>query len=145
MAEDDNKTTILPDLSSGMEESLLKQSLRTTGTGILVDKHEIVIKIGDAEEHITLSSELHCMLGRFGTKQPSGISVNLTPYGARELGISRIHAQLHVDEDHLYITDLDSSNGTYLHGERLRPHVATVVRNGDEILMGKLKIQIEFR
>lgn len=142
MTNEEGKTTILPNLEQQMEESLIKQTIREN-TGLLVDKREIIIKIDDSEEHITLSGELHCLLGRFGKKQPGKIAVNLTPYGARELGISRIHAQLHVDGQRLYITDLDSSNGTYLRGERVRPHMAAEVQDGDEVFLGKLKLIIE--
>ena len=38
--------------------------------------------------------------------------------------------------------DLGSSNGTYLNGRRLNPHVEEPLKHGDIVAVGKLKIQI---
>jgi pSer/pThr/pTyr-binding forkhead associated (FHA) protein len=46
--------------------------------------------------------------------------------------------------DQIYITDLMSTNGTYLAGQRLKPNEATLLRKGDELLIGRLPIQILF-
>jgi pSer/pThr/pTyr-binding forkhead associated (FHA) protein len=70
--------------------------------------------------------------------------VDLTPMGAAERGVSRKHAHLSVEDNRLLLTDLDSLNGTYLRGIRLAPHVPTVLRKGDQILLGRLAIEVNF-
>jgi diguanylate cyclase (GGDEF)-like protein len=54
-----------------------------------------------------------------------------------EVTVSRRHAQFSVDiNGHVGLTDLDSSNGTYLNGQRLSPHSPVWVRNGDRVRIG---------
>ena len=43
----------------------------------------------------------------------------MTPYGADDLGVSRRHARLLRDQKAVYLTDLNSTNGTRLNGESL--------------------------
>jgi class 3 adenylate cyclase len=45
-------------------------------------------------------------------------------------GVSRRHAQFTLHEGNWFVTDLNSSNGTFLSGEKLPPHVATPVVHG---------------
>ena len=42
----------------------------------------------------------------------------------------------------IVVVDLGSSNGTYLNGVRLSPHIETPVAHGDLIYLGKLKMQV---
>lgn len=51
----------------------------------------------------------------------------------QEPTISRIHSQLDFLNDTYYITDLNSTNGTFLNGERLCPNVRTELTVGDRI------------
>lgn len=54
-----------------------------------------------------------------------------------EMSVSRAHAQLRVDpEGPVQLTDLGSTNGTFLNGRRLRPHQPTSIEDGDRISFG---------
>ncbi|GKC68677.1 FHA domain-containing protein-like protein [Tanacetum coccineum] len=58
----------------------------------------------------------------------------------KESGISSNHISIHFD-NHLIkwmLTDLDSSNGTFLNAQKLQPHVATALNDGDCIKIGEL-------
>ena len=48
-------------------------------------------------------------------------------------GISRLHCQIRVEGDQYILEDLDSRNGTYIDGQRIRSHR---LQNGDRILLG---------
>ena len=74
-------------------------------------------------------------------KQPD---LDLTPYKAEGCGVSRHHAQIERRDKTLHITDLDSTNGTYVNGRRLAPQQAYLLRAGDEIRLGKLELNIYF-
>src|SRR6185503_5748127 len=71
---------------------------------------------------------------RIGRSQEADIIV-------RDDGISRIHALIEIQPGksalRVFITDLGSSNGTRLRGERLTPKTATEVEPGDAIELGK--------
>ncbi|WZL74268.1 FHA domain-containing protein [Clostridiaceae bacterium 35-E11] len=52
--------------------------------------------------------------------------------------ISNMHSKITLDEQVLFLEDLDSANGTYLNGDRIMDVVE--LRNGDRIKLG----QVEF-
>jgi hypothetical protein len=70
--------------------------------------------------------------------------VDLSPYGAQMRGVSRVHARLFLQDKHLYIADLYSTNGTYIAGRKLEPNDPYRLHNGVEILLGSLMIEILF-
>ena len=54
-----------------------------------------------------------------------------------ENSVSRYHAFLKVDDDGMArLTDLGSTNGTYLNGERVSDHAPVVLRDGDRLRFG---------
>lgn len=55
---------------------------------------------------------------------------------------SRYHARLHVTEHDLMVEDLDSSNGTFLNGQRLAGRVKTPLSHGDNLKIGREVIAI---
>lgn len=83
-------------------------------------------------------------LGRVADGQPIMPDVDLTPYNAYANGVSRLHAVLKLIQERIVLVDLGSSNGTYLNGVRIPPHVEKSLAHGDVISLGKLKIQILF-
>lgn len=56
-----------------------------------------------------------------------------------EKSISRMHAKFFRDGNKIYISDLNSTNGTFRNGMRLAPNASEVIEPGDEIRLGKLK------
>jgi len=56
-----------------------------------------------------------------------------------EKSISRMHAKFSRAGSSVYITDLNSTNGTFRNGMRLMPNASEVIEPGDEIRLGKLK------
>ena len=115
------------------------------GTSALGDRREVILVIRGMIERITVKENIEFRLGRFEptTKQPN--EIDLTPYGAMDRGVSRVHAKIHLDKVQLYITDLGSTNGSYLAGVKLEPNRATLLRKGDELILGRLPIQVMFR
>lgn len=55
--------------------------------------------------------------------------------------VSRKHARLSRNSGELTITDLNSTNFTYVNGELLRPGVAHVLHAGDEVSLGGCVIE----
>jgi hypothetical protein len=66
--------------------------------------------------------------------------IDLTPYGAVELGISRLHAMIRQTKAGYKITDLGSSNGTWLENQRLTAKQAYPFAHGDRIRLGRLNM-----
>ena len=53
-------------------------------------------------------------------------------------GVSRRHARIVIDGEHVVLEDLGSQNGTYLRGERIRGRTTLV--DGDEVRLGPVSI-----
>ena len=50
--------------------------------------------------------------------------------------VSRRHFQVRFESDVFYISDLGSTNGTYLNNNKLSPHEEHVIRDGDRVVLG---------
>ncbi len=106
--------------------------------------------VGRNEEiTICLKSGEQMVLGR-AVPMASLILLDLSPYGAHELGVSRKHAAIVVRgskraHDAVWITDMGSANGTYLNGQRITPKIPRRLCNADEICLGYLRIRVHFK
>ena len=96
----------------------------------------------DTGQMLPLSDRNEFTLGRVSEGQPIMPDIDLSPYQAYGSGVSRLHAVLKRDGNRVLVMDLGSSNGTYLNAKRLNPNVEQVIKHGDVIALGKLKIQI---
>ncbi len=57
-----------------------------------------------------------------------------------EVGISRMHARIFVKDDDYYLEDLNSTNGTFKNGLKLKPYEQKKLAKGDEIKLASKKI-----
>jgi FHA domain/zinc-ribbon domain len=99
----------------------------------------------DSGKILPLASRNEFTLGRLSEGQPIMPDIDLTPYQAYASGVSRLHAVVKRDASRVMVMDLGSSNGTYLNGRRLNPHMEESLNHGDIVALGKLKIQILLR
>jgi hypothetical protein len=99
----------------------------------------------DSGKILPLASRNEFTLGRLSEGQPIMPDIDLTPYQAYASGVSRLHAVVKRDVNRVRVMDLGSSNGTYLNGRRLNPHMEEALNHGDIVALGKLKIQILLR
>ena len=102
----------------------------------------ISLHLLDSGEILPLTDRTDFTLGRSVEGQPIVPDVDLSPYDAYANGVSRLHAAIKLVKNQAVIVDLGSSNGTFLNGVRLLPHVETLVAHGDLIYLGKLKMQV---
>jgi hypothetical protein len=66
------------------------------------------------------------------------IDLNLTDYGAKEKGVSRIHAAIKPTNGKLYLIDKGSTNGTHVGTKKLVPDMPHPVNDRDVIAFGNL-------
>ena len=58
--------------------------------------------------------------------------------------VSRRHFQVRFESDVFYISDLDSTNGTYLNGRKLNPNEQQILRDGDVVGLGVDEVLLVF-
>lgn len=105
----------------------------------------VILHIRESEEPLRISPNKRVILGRYDGGNAPKPDLDLTPHGALEKGVSRIHAAIYRSEDTLTLIDMGSSNGTMLNGHRLVRDQPRVLRDGDEIRLGKLVAHIYFK
>jgi pSer/pThr/pTyr-binding forkhead associated (FHA) protein len=71
--------------------------------------------------------------------------VDLTAYAGYRMGVSRRHAAVRLQDKQLHLSDLGSSNGTFINGARLIAHRPYQLRDGDEIRLGQMVLRIFFQ
>jgi hypothetical protein len=117
----------------------------TWGTARFDKDATVIMHIRDASDPITFHPGGQTVLGRSDNTSPQQPDLDLTPFGALEKGVSRIHAAICRNDDTLTLVDKGSANGTHLNGQRLVPDQPRVLRDGDEIRLGKLIAHIYFK
>lgn len=114
------------------------------GTASLGAESKIKLMVVGMSEPLVVHLDRPMILGRSDLETGFEVDVDLTPYGAAEHGVSRQHVSLELLRKTVMITDLNSTNGTYLNEQRLLPHQRRVVRDSDEIRLGKLVLRVFF-
>jgi pSer/pThr/pTyr-binding forkhead associated (FHA) protein len=115
----------------------------TWGSARFTSIQRVLLQIAHSDKWFTLSGSTDFyVLGR--ALPITDNMVDFTPYGAEESGVSRRHAMLTIDQEHLWITDLHSVNGTFLNGRQLEPDQATVLRDGDQVELARLSLRVYF-
>lgn len=92
-----------------------------------------------------LSGQTEFTIGRVVEGQSILPDVDLSPYEAYAHGVSRLHIALKLNNQRVFITDLGSSNGTRVNGQKILPNVDYPLNHGDVVSLGKFKIQVLIR
>jgi hypothetical protein len=115
------------------------------GTDKLGAENVLILQLEDDAMPIVVQIRDEIILGRVTEQGDNVTYINLTPYGADDEGVSRRHARLLRDHKSVYLMDLKSTNGTRLNGEPLSPSVEKQLRDGDEIMLGRMRLYIYFK
>jgi pSer/pThr/pTyr-binding forkhead associated (FHA) protein len=70
--------------------------------------------------------------------------LDLDPYGGADKGVSRNHAAIVRRDGALSVVDKGGANGTFLNGQRLIPHQPRILRDGDDLRLGHMVLQVRF-
>lgn len=108
----------------------------------------LVLNVEDSKQRIILTADEieNLVLGRHDPQTGSTPIIDLTESGAADKGVSRQHAFIkRVDHGVLAVIDNNSSNGTYLNGQKLIPNQPRILRDGDTIRLGHLTLNVIMR
>jgi hypothetical protein len=105
----------------------------------------VSLHLVESGQILNLSGQSEYSIGRAAEGQFILPDVDLSNYQAYAQGVSRLHAALKINNQRIYITDLGSSNGTRVNGQKIVPNVDFPLNHGDVIALGKFKIQVLFR
>ncbi|MBI5931149.1 MAG: FHA domain-containing protein [Chloroflexi bacterium] len=98
----------------------------------------------DAPIKLAMDESKEMIIGRTAADSVLVPDVDLTKYDGKDMGVSRVHATLRYRDTAITITDMGSVNHTYLNGERVYPQEVRVLRDGDELKLGRLIVRVIF-
>jgi hypothetical protein len=116
---------------------------KTDGSSVLADNCKVVMQFLPSAVCFSMDLREPLTLGRIIT--PPGTAVmDLNHFNAYRHGVSSWHCRLERRDTRLYVTDLNSTNGTYLNGERIPAYEPQIVNDGSELILGTLRIILFF-
>ncbi len=144
---DVNKTYLVTNILN--EESL--RSSWKWGQFLFEDDYLLILQIKDKDSQMVISPRKPIILGRASStdesaiiKDPEITLVDFFPYDGLTAGVSRRHAQVICNGQLVMVTDLGSTNGTRINGMKLDPHTPRLLREGDELQLGKMTLLARF-
>lgn len=128
------ETAELPDMPLGLP-----------GGAQFTENMVLRLEIDGAPTPILLHPKFETSIGRRDPASGTLPDVDLSAYAGYRLGVSRKHAVIRFRNERLELSDLGSSNGTSVNGERLTANEPRMLRDGDEVVLGKMVIRILFQ
>jgi len=85
-----------------------------------------------------------------GRRDDKGIvipDIDLSPYGASGMGVSRMHMVIRYDrqQERLLIADMNSANGSYVNVQRMAAQEVRVLRTSDQIRLAQLVLDVAYQ
>lgn len=100
--------------------------------------------VGESEPVLIPYQEQRLLLGR-NISEENFSALDLADYHAQVLGMSRMHAAIHITAEACFVEDLNSTNGTWLNESRLAPGQPHILETGDMLRLGHLMLFVSFR
>jgi hypothetical protein len=104
----------------------------------------VAIVVRGMVERFVFQEGTEVLLGRTDCSTGNARHMDLARYGGQDKGVSRNHALLRFSGEAITVTDLGSSNGTYLNAERLEPNKPQTVHAEDKLMLGSLAMIVRF-
>ncbi len=115
------------------------------GTKTFGENAELLLEFPEGVSQVVLLSDgAEVTIGRVDRFTSVLPTINLTHLRAWEKGVSRLHVAIHRTGENLYVVDLDSTNGTFLNGERIPSHKPQLLHHGDRIRLGLFDFRLCF-
>lgn len=108
---------------------------------------DVVLQVDEVGESVRIMADMlehPVVIGRQDPMTGQVPEVNLDDFAGYRMGVSRKHAMLEVKNEALTVTDLGSSNGTYLNGNRLAARQPEVVLERDMLRVGQVLLKVMF-
>ena len=106
----------------------------------------LLIEVRDSDGKFLIDPEKveTLVLGRRDPFTDDAPVIDLERFNALDQGVSRKHAVIVRRGTSLQIMDSGTPNGSFLNGQRLIPDQPRILRDGDQLRLGKLVLQVSF-
>jgi pSer/pThr/pTyr-binding forkhead associated (FHA) protein len=100
------------------------------------------LRVLSSGEIISLVGRENFTLGRAVKGQAVVPDVDLETREAYDMGVSRLHAEIRLRDNGIFLADLESVNGTLVNGEKVEPTLPATLRHGDILQLGRMRLQL---
>lgn len=114
----------------------IKAKIAALGEVSKASESELILSFPHETEPFRFNVESPITIGRSDPTSSTTLTLDLTPYFAAQLGVSRFHAEISFTNGQFYIKDMGSTNGTQINGKRIAPYHLVPFHEGDEIRLG---------
>ncbi len=121
------------------------RAIESAGGAVFTEEMVLRVEIEGGTTPMMVYPKNEIIMGRRDPNTGGMPDVDLTSYAGYRMGVSRRHAAIRLQEKQLNLSDLGSSNGTFLNGTRLNAHRPYQVRDGDEIRLGQMVLRVYFQ
>ncbi|MCI0710736.1 MAG: FHA domain-containing protein [Chloroflexi bacterium] len=138
--EDENLATLVGTTKIHHRSGLYDQ-MSMPDIGLELEEGEVALQLVNSGEIFKMGYHRPITLGRNAVlRDQDSVLLDLSPYHAYSLGVSRQHARIRRVEDEYIINDLGSSNGTFLNKERLAVYQDYLLGNEASLRLGDFLI-----
>lgn len=121
------------------------RAVETAGASIFTEEMVLRVEIEGGTTPMLVYPKQEIIMGRRDPNTGGMPDVDLTAYAGYRMGVSRRHAAIRLQDRQLQVSDLGSSNGTFLNGTRLNAHRPYPLRDGDEVRLGQMVLRLYFQ
>lgn len=132
------RTEPLPEQEDGRPASPRREDVDQDAQSRMV---RIEVQVLNTGREVSLSADREILVGRLDAAHGIYPELDMTADGGLEQGVSRRHARIYTREGTCFVEDLDSTNGTFLNGERITPYLPYAFHDGDVLTFGTLRLQ----
>ncbi|MHB8629109.1 MAG: FHA domain-containing protein [Aggregatilineales bacterium] len=151
-----NCGTVLPNIHPDPRRTTINTTTVSTDVPVAVDSRRkvnqtahlgklnprsIALYINGCGEPLIAVLDSRLVLGRAKLTNTQTL-IDLSPFGAREKGVSRQHCNLQRNSNCVMAQDMGSYNGTWIEGVPLQPYQPTPVTSGARLWLALLELEI---
>ncbi len=108
----------------------------------------VQLRVDESTQPVVVSPDMlqrgDVILGRRDPITEQVPEVDLDRFAGYRMGVSRRHSSINLTDGVLTITDLGSSNGTYVNGNRLEARKPEPILDGDLLRLGQIIMTVKF-
>ena len=104
-------------------------------TGAMIGNGVYCLKSDSINDDNILLTEFPFFIGKSGEN---------TNHRIDDSTVSRFHVRMDKEDDELWLTDLNSTNGTFLNGIRMIPYDRVKVGSGDSIVISRKRYELRY-
>lgn len=110
----------------------------------LLEESTFLLYSTERKEVIETPDQNEFTIGRFVEGQVITPDVDLNMYEAYDLGISRLHATIRIDQEKnkIFVVDLGSANGSSVNGYEIPANSEVPLNHGDVLSLGKFNMKV---